>query len=105
MKLSISSSRHSLLRVAAAWIGIAIAATSSAQVAGPFDPDVNGTVATVVTQADGKILVGGAFTQVGGTVRNRIARFTADGLLDPDFEAIDVDGSVQAILVQVDGRI
>ena len=38
---------------------------------------------SIVVQADGKILVGGAFTSIGGQPRNRIARLDATtGLAD-----------------------
>ena len=41
-----------------------------------FNPNVNdsSTVESIVVQADGKILVGGGFTNIGGQPRNRIAR-------------------------------
>ena len=45
--------------------------------ADPFDPNVNGTVYSIVVQADGKILVGGLFNganSIGGQTRNFIAR-------------------------------
>jgi hypothetical protein len=46
-----------------------------------FKPEVNGTVFSIAEQADGKIVVGGAFTQLGWQTRNRIARLNADGSL------------------------
>ena len=42
------------------------------------------TVSCIVEQPDGKILIGGAFTNVNGTYRKCIARLEADGTLDPD---------------------
>jgi uncharacterized delta-60 repeat protein len=42
-----------------------------------FNPDPNGRVNTLAMQPDGRILVGGAFTSLGGEVRNRIARLGA----------------------------
>ena len=55
-----------------------------------FDPGANGQVITIVVQPDGKILVGGQFTMLGGggtgtTPRNRIGRLNADGSLDATF--------------------
>ena len=47
-----------------------------------FNPDVDGTVLTVVTQPDGKLLVGGQFTAVGGVSRSNLARLNADGSVD-----------------------
>ncbi|MDP4014366.1 MAG: hypothetical protein U0990_10270 [Candidatus Nanopelagicales bacterium] len=40
---------------------------------------------SVAEQADGKIVVTGAFTNAGGGTANRIARFNADGTVDTDF--------------------
>src|SRR5688500_4181696 len=56
-----------------------------------FDPGVNGYVHVVAVQADGKILVGGWFTALGGggtgtTPRSGIGRFNADGSLDTSFD-------------------
>ena len=48
----------------------------------------NGDVSAVTLQADGKILIGGIFTSVNGTARNRIARLNADGTLDTAFLAV-----------------
>ena len=50
-----------------------------------------GLINTAVPQSDGSILVGGQFTQInrGGSpnysTRLRMARFTSDGALDPDY--------------------
>ena len=42
-----------------------------------FNPNANGACQTIVVQADGKILVGGPFTSIGGQTRNFIARLDA----------------------------
>ena len=70
-----------------------------------FDPNANGSVHVQVVQANGKILVGGTFTNIDGQARNRIARLDANGNLDTEFSSTDVDGIVSAIAVQADGRI
>ena len=44
------------------------------------------SVYKTAVQADGKILIGGSFTSIGGTARNRIARLNADGTLDAAFD-------------------
>ncbi|MFZ0917286.1 MAG: delta-60 repeat domain-containing protein, partial [Candidatus Udaeobacter sp.] len=45
-----------------------------------FDPNAaDGLVTAIAVQADGKILVAGGFTSIGGQTRNEIARFNADG--------------------------
>src|SRR5439155_7616146 len=69
-----------------------------------FDPNANDQVSVVVVQPDGKILMGGYFTSIGGQTRNRIARLNADGTLDTAFNP-NSDSSVLAIAVQADGKI
>jgi uncharacterized delta-60 repeat protein len=44
----------------------------------PYDPNVNGTVSAIAIQADGKILIGGDFSSVGGVSRSKFARLTND---------------------------
>jgi hypothetical protein len=46
-----------------------------------FDPGAPGVVVAVAVQTDGKIVVGGSFTQLGGPPRNNIGRLNADGTL------------------------
>ncbi len=62
---------------------------------------------TVKLQADGKVLIGGAFTIFADTWCGGIARLTPTGALDPDFDPGDgADGEVVAIAVQpADGKI
>ncbi len=52
----------------------------------------------------GKILIGGAFTEVLGVARNNMARLNTDGTLDTAFNP-NADGVVNAIAVQPDGKI
>src|SRR6185503_4238987 len=47
-----------------------------------FDPDVDGEVRSLALRPDGKILLAGKFTTVGGVVRSRVAQLNADGTLD-----------------------
>jgi uncharacterized delta-60 repeat protein len=65
---------------------------------------VNGNVVCAVTQADGKILLGGNFTSVGGTVRVRCARIHGDGTLDANFRQ-DANNFVYSVALQADGQI
>ena len=82
-------------------------------VAGPglldptFTPAVNGPVYATAVQPDGRILIGGNFTTVNTTGRNRLARLYPNGLLDPSFMAAGngISGVVNCLLVQADGRI
>jgi uncharacterized delta-60 repeat protein len=55
-------------------------------------------------QVDGKIVVGGFFSELGGQTRNRIARLNPDGSLDTTFNP-GANNSVSTLLVQVDGKI
>ena len=72
-----------------------------------FNPSANDSVWAIAVQADGKILVGGAFSgvnSIGAQMRNGIARLDpitglAD-LFDPN-----ADGIVFSIAIQVDGKI
>jgi len=61
-------------------------------------------VYALAVQADGKILVGGSFTTLGGQTRNRIGRLNPDGSLDTDFNP-GADGVVHSLALQADGRI
>ncbi|HWX21059.1 MAG TPA: hypothetical protein VN578_14255, partial [Candidatus Binatia bacterium] len=66
----------------------------------------NGAVNSIALQPDGKILIGGDFTAINGTTRNRIARLNADGNLDTSFDpGSGADGSVHAIALQPDGNV
>jgi uncharacterized delta-60 repeat protein len=74
-----------------------------------FNPGANNSVGELAMQPDGKILVGGAFTMLGGggsgtTARNRIGRLHIDGSLDTSFDA-GADNIVRALAVQPDGKI
>src|SRR5471030_346351 len=74
-----------------------------------FNPNANGTVNTVLIQPDGKILMGGYFTQLhpyGGaaTASNFIARLNHDGTVDTTFGA-NANGVVRAMALQADGKI
>ncbi len=64
----------------------------------------NGRVLAIALQADGRILVGGEFTQVNGAAARYLVRLNADGTTDPGF-AVTVDARVRAIAVQPDGAI
>ena len=60
----------------------------------------------MAVQPDGKILIGGYFTSVGGVSRNKIARLNADGTLDISFDPGDgANNSVNSVALQSDGKI
>jgi uncharacterized delta-60 repeat protein/uncharacterized repeat protein (TIGR01451 family) len=67
---------------------------------------LNGTVQAIVVSPDGTIYIGGDFTMVGGTSRNRIARLKADGSLDATFDPrTGVDGTIFTLALQPDHRL
>jgi uncharacterized delta-60 repeat protein len=66
----------------------------------------NTSIWTIVTQADGKILIGGDFTNYNGLTENRIIRLNTDGSKDTTFSiGTGFDNSVRAIELQNDGKI
>jgi len=66
----------------------------------------NAETTTIALQSDGKILVGGNFTQYNGTARNRIVRLNTDGSLDTSFAiGTGFNATVWSLVVQPDGKI
>lgn len=66
----------------------------------------NEKVRKIVTQPDGKILVGGDFTEFDGESANHIVRLNADGSRDFTFDAgSGFNNYVQTIAVQPDGKV
>src|SRR5690606_22638046 len=60
----------------------------------------------IAMQADGRILLGGRFTQVNGVNRLNLARLWPNGQVDSSFApVITPSGEIRAIAVQRDGRI
>lgn len=63
------------------------------------------SVRSIIPLADGKILIGGGFTNVNGTVRTNVARLMTNGVLDASFApALSLNGSVMTMAVQSDGK-
>lgn len=69
-----------------------------------FLPKVNLPVNAVARQADGKILIGGGFTTVGGASKQYLARLNVDGSLDTAFSARP-NAPINRIVIQPDGKI
>lgn len=75
-----------------------------------FDPKANGTVYGMAVQGDGKVLLGGAFSnlQPNGapvpTTRNYAARLNTNGSLDSDFNP-SANGPVFGFALQSDGKV
>jgi uncharacterized delta-60 repeat protein len=72
-----------------------------------FQPAVGGSypfVYPIALQSDGRIVVGGCFTNLNGQLRKGIARLNGDGTLDSAFNP-GTDGPVYALALQADGKI
>jgi uncharacterized delta-60 repeat protein len=82
------------------------------QADGSVDPTFNpgagpsGLVRILALQPDGRIIIGGEFTTVNNTNRNRIARLNADGSLDTSFNpGLGADNSVRTVALLPGGQI
>jgi uncharacterized delta-60 repeat protein len=73
-----------------------------------FNPGTgaNNTIQTTTIQSDGKIIIGGEFTDYNGTARNRIARLNSDGTLDATFTpGTGANNTINTAAIQSDGNI
>ena len=73
-----------------------------------FNPGIsaNGSIVTIALQADGKVLIGGNFTNYNGNEINRIARLNTNGSLDTTFNpGTGFNGSPYTLVVQGDGKV
>src|SRR6266536_5630642 len=102
---------HPLLKTAAMLMPLLLlAAEGRAQSAvDGFDPGADRNVKALAVQPDGKIIVGGTFSSLGGrgtgtTTRKRIGRLNSDGTLDTNFNP-GANDIVDALAVQGDGKI
>jgi uncharacterized delta-60 repeat protein len=82
--------------------------TGTCPVSGTWTAEINlganGTVYALALQTDGKIVVGGIFSTLGGQLRSRIGRLNPDGSLDTTFNP-GANGVVYALAVQPDNKI
>ncbi|HEX7999882.1 MAG TPA: FG-GAP-like repeat-containing protein [Pyrinomonadaceae bacterium] len=93
--------------------GVSRARIARLNVDGSVDASFNGgyganaTVYAVVLQADGKVVIGGTFTNVNGVARRRLARLHTDGTVDTSLDTTTgPDTTVLAVVVHpADGRI
>jgi uncharacterized delta-60 repeat protein len=70
-----------------------------------FNPTVNNLINTVDLQADGKIILGGTFTEIDGQPRGRVGRLHPDGSLDGGFTIGESNGTVYAVAAQPNGKV
>ncbi|TGE19677.1 T9SS type A sorting domain-containing protein [Hymenobacter elongatus] len=80
--------------------------TSNAQPDPTFQPALitPGYVARILRQSDGKLLVAGRFTSIGGQAASNLVRLQADGSRDASFAA-DPNYTVESLEQQPDGRL
>jgi uncharacterized delta-60 repeat protein len=65
----------------------------------------NSTVYSMAVQPDGKVLVGGNFTTLGGQSRSRIGRLNSDGSWDSSFNNSGANDYVFSLALQPDGKV
>jgi uncharacterized delta-60 repeat protein/uncharacterized repeat protein (TIGR01451 family) len=73
-----------------------------------FDPGAgaNDSVRSIAVQPDGRVLLGGVFTNVNGVILNHLARLNADGSVDNSFTpGLAANDLVSSITLQPDTRI
>src|SRR5207247_5953218 len=77
--------------------------------AAPFDPSAGPDLSVVSLSLlpDGKVVIGGEFTHIGGVTRNFVGRLNADGSLDTSFtpNIALVYGGVLSVQTEVDGKV
>ncbi len=76
-----------------------------------FDPgsSIDSGVLTTALQPDGKLLIGGTFTTVGGLARTGLARLNLDGSVDstfnPDIKFWATASYIKAVAAQPEGKV
>ncbi len=73
-----------------------------------FNPGTgaNSDITSIAVQADGKVLVGGDFTQFNGVPRNYVARLNPDGSLDTSFDpGTGANNVLESLAVEPDGMV
>ncbi len=73
-----------------------------------FNPgsSANDVISTIALQTDGKIVIGGDFSNYNGVFRNGIARILPNGSLDTTFNpGTGASHAVKCLLIQADGKI
>jgi hypothetical protein len=67
----------------------------------------DGQIHAVAIQADGKIVIGGSFTEVNGHARTNLARLNRDGTLDMNYPRHSLGrwSIVQGMTLQADGKL
>jgi uncharacterized delta-60 repeat protein len=72
----------------------------------PVIPTLSASIESIGIQTDGKIYIGGTFTQVNGVTRTNVARLNVDGSTDLTFDsAVGADRTVNSVLPAPDGKV
>lgn len=79
--------------------------TSEVVLAPDFNPNANGYLLCSAQQPDGRIIIGGVFSSVGGEGHSLIARLNPDGTPDAGFNPVVAGSQIHAIAIQGDGKI
>src|SRR2546426_12393219 len=112
------------IRISVALESLAAIAILRAQPIPVLDPNfhpaitrLGGSVSAVAVQADGKLVLAGAFNAITGIGRNGLARVNPDGAVDVTFDAgagaccspgvgqTQIAGPISAMAVQQDGKL
>jgi Domain of unknown function (DUF5122) beta-propeller len=108
---SVVSQRRWIIRLLAGWAILffgcmSVAAQNVGVLPEPaaLDLKTTGTVRAIVRTTDGKIIIGGDFTEVNGQARINIARLNADGTLDASWNP-GANSSVYALLLDGTGSL
>ncbi|MEZ5455659.1 MAG: delta-60 repeat domain-containing protein [Lysobacteraceae bacterium] len=96
---------HSLSRVLLIGVLLVCHAIHAQSARDGFDPNVDGTVHAIARFDDGKLLIGGDFTSVGGVFQTRLARLNPDGSRDTSFGNPVTGGSVRVIHIAPNGDV
>lgn len=69
----------------------------------------NSRINSIAVQSDNKVIIGGTFTNIGGSTRNRIARFNVSGstiTVDNTYSiGTGFNNPVNSVLIQPDGKV
>ncbi len=92
------------LALALAALTFALAGLAQSPLSDSFNAGADNVLYSLAVQADGKILVGGDFTTLGGQSRRYLGRINPNGTLDASFNP-GPDNYVDSLAVQADGKI
>jgi uncharacterized delta-60 repeat protein len=70
-----------------------------------FNASLNGSVASIALQPDGKVILGGGFTTVNGAAKSYLARLNADGSLDHSFAPTNPPAQFVSHVLVVNSKI